>query len=222
MKYGKIIFYDKDYKMQEMKGHLFKRVFDSLLALTGLITSFPLWAVIAYAIYTEDGRPIFFLQKRVGKQGERFKAFKFRTMTNGQVHIDVDLLENDPRVTKVGRLLRALAIDELPQFINIIKGDMSFVGPKPLPFLIEDEEKSRYEYLDEVPGYDERIKVRPGLTGLAQIYAPKNISRRNKFRYDNLYVQKQSFFLDLRLIFQSFFVTFKGQWEKATSVGRRE
>lgn len=204
--------------MPGLKKYLPKRIFDSLLALTGLITSFPLWALVAYVIYIEDGRPIFFLQKRVGKRGERFRAIKFRTMTNGQVHIDVDLLDDDPRVTKVGRLLRALAIDELPQFINILKGDMSFVGPKPLPFVIEDEEKSKYEHVDDVPGYEERIKVRPGLTGLAQIYAPKNISRRNKFRYDNLYVKRQSFLLDLRLILSSFLVTFKGKWEDGERV----
>ena len=88
------------------------------------------------------------------------------------------------------------------------------VGPRPLPYIIEDEESSSYRTLDEVPGYDLRSHVRPGLTGLTQIYAPKNIDRRGKFRYDNLYVRKMSFCLDLKLLLLSFWVTFRGGWEK--------
>jgi len=135
-----------------------------------------------------------------------------RVPQKGEVRLDVDL-EEDPRVTKVGRFLRATAMDELPELINILKGDMSFVGPRALPYVIEDEENSRYKSIEEVPGYYLRSKVRPGLTGIAQIYAPKDIGRRCKFRYDNLYVRNISLWLDLKLIFLSLWVTFRGKWE---------
>jgi lipopolysaccharide/colanic/teichoic acid biosynthesis glycosyltransferase len=192
-----------------------KRIFDFLLSLCGLVISVPLWIIVVLAIYLEDGRPIFFLQERVGKDSKKFKAIKFRTMKQiNTPYPDIDLLEEDPRVTRTGRLLRMTAMDELPQLINIIKGDMSFVGPKALPYAIDDEEKNRYKYLDEIPGYETRIKVRPGLTGIAQIYVSKNASRRNKFRYDNIYVRKQNLWLDIRLILISFFITFRAKWER--------
>ena len=120
--------------------------------------------------------------------------------------------QNDPRVTRVGRLLRASAIDELPNLVNILKGDMSFVGPKPLPLKIEVP-GSPYADITQVPGYETRSRVRPGLTGIAQIYAPKDIDHEAKFKYDNLYVDKMSFRLDLKLILLSFWVTSRGKWE---------
>jgi lipopolysaccharide/colanic/teichoic acid biosynthesis glycosyltransferase len=120
-------------------------------------------------------------------------------------------LENDPRVTKVGKLLRATALDELPQLINILKGDMSFVGPRPVD---RSEGKPRYKDISEVPGYAMRSRVRPGLTGIAQLCSDKYISARSKFRYDNLYVRNMAFLLDLRIIFISFWITFNGNWEQ--------
>jgi len=104
-------------------------------------------------------------------------------------------------------------MDELPQLINIIKGDMSFVGPKPLPYIVEGPESGEYKCLDQVPGYAQRIKVLPGLTGLAQIYADKDSTRRNKFRYDNIYVRNRNIFLDIKLIALSIAITFKAGWE---------
>lgn len=199
-----------------------KRTFDSALALLGVIFSSPLWLAFSIATYLEDRGSVFFLQERVGKGGNFFKNIKFRTMKMPRAgkdpHKIVDL-ERDPRVTKVGRLLRATALDELPELINILKGNMSFVGPRPLPYRIEDEESSRYKTIEEVPGYQLRSQVRPGLTGLAQIYAPKNIDRRNKFRYDNLYVRKMSFWLDLKLLFLSSWVTLRGRWERRKDSG---
>ncbi|MFC1966401.1 sugar transferase [Chloroflexota bacterium] len=115
--------------------------------------------------------------------------------------------------TEWGEFLRATAPDELPDLINILKGEMGFVGPRPLPYRIEDEESSRYKALDEVPGYQLRSQVRPGLTGIAQVYALKNINHRNKFRYDNLYVKNMSFWSSQKLIFLSLGVTFRGRWE---------
>ena len=193
-----------------------KRPFDFSLALLGLVVSSPLWSVFSLAIYVEDGRPVLFPQERCGKGGKVFRAVKFRTMKlpkKGEAHRDVDL-EKDPRVTRVGKFLRATALDELPELINILEGDMSFVGPRPLPYRIEDEESSHYKTIDEVPGYELRSQVRPGLTGIAQIYAPKDIDRRSKFRYDNLYIRKMNFWLDLKLLFLSLWVTLRGRWER--------
>jgi lipopolysaccharide/colanic/teichoic acid biosynthesis glycosyltransferase len=105
-------------------------------------------------------------------------------------------------------------MDELPQLWNIFAGDMSFVGPRALrPGEIEAVGSGRLEALEDVPGYAERCRVRPGLTGIAQVYAPRDIARRNKFRYDRLYVTRQSFWLDVRLIAVSFWITFRGRWE---------
>ena len=193
-----------------------KRILDIALAVFGLIVFLPLYGIISLVIYISAGRPIFFFQERVGKDGKVFKLAKFRTMKLAdRPHTDVDLLEKDPRVTKFGWFLRSTAMDELPQLINILKGDMSFVGPKPLPYVIEDEDRARYKYIDEVPGYKIRSKALPGLTGIAQIYAPKTASRKDKFRYDSLYVKKQGFLLDIRLILISVFITLTGKWESA-------
>lgn len=200
--------------MLKLKEPFLKRPFDLVFSVLGLIVSFPLWLIISVAIYIEDAGPIYFIQQRDGKKGKPFQVIKFRTMKyckNGK-YLDIDL-EEDPRVTRVGKVLRANGLDELPQLINILKGEMSFVGPRALPLTIEDEEKSRYENIRKIPGYYLRSQARPGLTGLAQIYAPKDASRKEKFRYDNLYVRNMSFLLDLKLILRSLWITFKGKWE---------
>ena len=199
-----------------MRRSYLKRPFDLGLALAGLVVSSALWAVCSLAVYLEDGGPVFFVQERCGRGGKAFRALKFRTMRvpkDGEDRLDIDL-ECDPRVTKVGRLLRATALDELPELVNILKGDMSFVGPRPLPYLIEDEESLRYRTLSEVPGFELRTRVRPGLTGLAQVYAPKSADRRIKFRYDNVYVRSMNLSLDLRLILLSLWVAALGRWER--------
>lgn len=198
---------------------MLKRLFDIILSFLGLIISFPLWLLIGLLIMLEDGSPIFFLQERVGKDGKIFKAKKFRTMkhNSNKPHLDIDL-EHDPRKTLVGNILRATAMDELPQLLNILKGDMSFVGPRALPLWIDDErEGAKYGDLTEIPGFIERSRVRPGLTGLSQIYASKDASREEKFKYDIEYVRKMNFGLDIRLIFLSFWITLRGAWEKRTS-----
>jgi lipopolysaccharide/colanic/teichoic acid biosynthesis glycosyltransferase len=117
-------------------------------------------------------------------------------------------------VTKIGRILRATAMDELPQLWNIFKGDMSFVGPRALrPNEKEVHGNSDERAIEDVPGYRERHAVRPGLTGLTQVYLPGDTPRRKKFRYDLLYIRKRSFWLDLKLIVLSFWITFRGKWE---------
>jgi lipopolysaccharide/colanic/teichoic acid biosynthesis glycosyltransferase len=120
----------------------------------------------------------------------------------------------DARVTRIGRLMRATAMDELPQLVNIFRGDMSFVGPRALrPGEIDAIGDGRLVALEEIAGYAAGTAVQPGLTGIAQIYAPRDIARRQKFRYDLVYVRRRSFWLDLRLILLSFWISFRGTWE---------
>jgi lipopolysaccharide/colanic/teichoic acid biosynthesis glycosyltransferase len=175
-----------------------------------------LWLVLAALIKIEDGGPIFYSQERVGLGGRQFLTWKFRSMIpNAEAGVGaVQSAERDPRVTRIGRLMRATAMDELPQLWNIFRGDMSFVGPRALrPGEIEVNGSGVVERLEEVPGFDARCAVRPGLTGVAQIYAPRDVVRRHKFRYDRFYVRRQSLWLDARLILLSFWITFRGTWE---------
>jgi lipopolysaccharide/colanic/teichoic acid biosynthesis glycosyltransferase len=193
-----------------------KRLLDMALSGGGLIVSAPLWAVIATLIKFEDCGPVFFSQERVGRGGRRFQALKFRSMVvNAEAGTGpIQSGENDVRITRVGRLLRATAMDELPQLWNIFRGDMSFVGPRALrPGEIEVRGNGIVEKLEDVPGFADRCAVRPGLTGVAQIYAPRDVVRRRKFRYDRFYIRRQSFCFDLRLILVSFWITFRGRWE---------
>jgi lipopolysaccharide/colanic/teichoic acid biosynthesis glycosyltransferase len=195
-----------------------KRLFDIILSSTCIVGSLPLWLIFSSAILAEDRLPIFYLQERVGKRGKIFKAIKFRSMVkDAEKGIGpVQAAEDDPRIMKVGRILRATAMDELPQLINILKGDMSFVGPRALrPEEIEVRDRRFNEpvSLENIHGYQERHAVRPGLTGLAQVYLPTDAPRYQKFRYDFLYIRNQSLFLDLKLIFLSFLITFRGRWE---------
>jgi lipopolysaccharide/colanic/teichoic acid biosynthesis glycosyltransferase len=193
-----------------------KRLFDCGLAGIGLIVSAPLWVAIAAAIRLEDGGSIFFRQQRVGRGGGVFDALKFRSMVSNAEALTgpVQATENDPRVTRIGRLLRATAMDELPQLWNIFAGDMSFVGPRPLrPGEVEVRGDGQFVRLDEIPGYEARHSVRPGLTGLAQVYAPRDIDRARKFRLDRLYLKRAGFWFDLKLILVSFWITARGDWE---------
>jgi rhamnosyl/mannosyltransferase len=197
-------------------GMVAKRMLDITLSGVGLIASAPLWALIASVIKLEDGGPVFYRQQRSGRNGVTFDVHKFRSMIpDAEARVGaVQATEHDPRVTRIGRILRATAMDELPQLWNIFCGDMSFTGPRALrPGEIEVGGRGVEEKLEDVPGFAERASVRPGLTGLAQIYAPRDITRRWKFRYDLLYVRRQSFWLDVRLIVLSFWITFRGTWE---------
>jgi len=193
-----------------------KRFLDVSLSGVGLLLSSPLWALLAAAIKLEDSGPVFYGQERVGEGGRIFHAFKFRSMIpDAEARVGaLQASRHDPRVTRVGRLMRATAMDELPQLWNIFVGDMSFVGPRALrPGEIEARGDGSHEKLEDVPGFAERHSIRPGLTGVAQIFAPRDIARRNKFRYDRVYIRRRGFGLDLRLIALSFWITFRGRWE---------
>ncbi len=192
-----------------------KRVFDFLLALAGLLVSLPLWFIFGLAVWLGDRGEIFYFQERVGKDGKIFKSVKFRSMvskaeeTSGPIQSG----EHDRRVTKIGKLLRATAMDELPQLWNILKGQMSFVGPRALrPFEIDGPD-NQPKSIKEFAGFEQRCRIRPGLTGTAQILAPRDISRQEKFKYDIWYIGNQNLWLDVKIIILSFFITFKAKWE---------
>jgi lipopolysaccharide/colanic/teichoic acid biosynthesis glycosyltransferase len=167
------------------RGLFLKRPFDMALSGIGLLLSSPLWLIIAAAVKIEDGGAVFYGQPRVGRNGRPFRVLKFRSMVPDaeKSGIAIQAVEKDPRITRVGRLLRATAMDELPQLINIFKGDMSFVGPRAL----RPQEKEVHGHpdrraIEDIPGYAERHVVRPGLTGLTQIFLPGDTPRRRKFK----------------------------------------
>lgn len=205
---------------------MFKRPFDLLLSAIGLVFSIPLWLLIGGLIWIEDGKPIFFRQQRIGRNGKLFSVLKFRSMVKDPDKVEVQASKDDPRLTRVGRVLRKTALDELPQLWNIFIGDGSFVGPRAQPEkeIVRSGSTQRELYMREVPGYELRQLVRPGLTGIAQIYAPREVPHRHKFKYDLIYVKKvmnsagilgdiRMFFYDLSLIVQSFWITLRGSWE---------
>jgi lipopolysaccharide/colanic/teichoic acid biosynthesis glycosyltransferase len=196
-----------------------KRAFDIALALAGLLASSPAWLLIALAIKLQDGGPVLLAQERVGRGGRVFRAWKFRSMIpDAERHTGpVQATPDDPRITPVGRWLRARAFDELPQLWNILCGEMSFVGPRPLRPAERDTTSNGSMLLAAIPGYEERHQVRPGLTGLAQVYAARDATRPQKFALDCEYVRARSFALDLELIARSVWITCRGAWEAAES-----
>ena len=164
-----------------------------------------LWSLVPLSIWLEDRGPVFYVQERLGWQGRHFRMFKFRTMIQdaesltGQVWASKD----DFRLTRVGKVLRKLHLDELPQVINIIKGDMSLVGPRPeRPAIAE-------QFGREVPGFSKRLRVRPGIAGLAQVRSSYWTSPAYKLKYDNLYIKTMSPWLDLKLLFLAVWVAIK-------------
>jgi lipopolysaccharide/colanic/teichoic acid biosynthesis glycosyltransferase len=193
-----------------------RRVLEVGIALVALVVSLPLWLLIGALIRLEDRGPVFVRQSRVGRWGLPFPLIKFRTMRPAATSsVPQQATENDWRITRVGRVLRATALDEIPQLLNILRGDMSFVGPRALlPQEVEVDPRSRHRSITEVPNYTVRISVRPGLTGLAQVYAPRDISRHKKFKYDALYVRRQSLWLDARLFLLSVFISLTGRWPR--------
>lgn len=191
-----------------------KRPFDVLLASCMLSVSAPVWAAIGLAIKLEDGGPVFYRQERWGRDQRRFRVLKFRSMVASS---DRDFgvqqaAEKDRRVTRVGRVLRATGLDELPQLVNIFRGEMSFVGPRALSTDERDKHGLPIRYA-ETPGFATRHLVRPGLTGLATIYLPKDAPSDVKFSTDTDYVRRLSFWLDIRLVALSFWISFRGKWE---------
>jgi len=187
-----------------------KRCFDLVLGIVGLIGSTPVWTLLTFLIWFEDPGPILFVKNSVGKGGHNFHQFKFRTMVRGaEIHTGPVLSrEGDDRVLFVGKLLRKTALDELPQLINILKGEMSFVGPRPQRTVLV------HNYLLTMPEYAERHCILPGLSGLAQVAGDYYLTPRQKLRFDRLYIQNLSLGNDIKLLFLACLITFWLRWRK--------
>lgn len=176
-----------------------KRILDFLISLIALIILSPILLIVAILVRIKLGSPIIFKQKRPGKDEKIFTLYKFRSMSN-EKDKEGKLLEDSKRLTKFGRILRSTSLDELPELFNILKGDMSIVGPRPLavqylPYYTENERR--------------RHLVRPGLTGLAQVNGRNGLSWEERFRYDLEYIEHITILGDLKIILKTFFKVFK-------------
>lgn len=195
-----------------------KRFFDIVLSTLALITLFPLLFGVAIAIKIEDGGPVFFRQERVTIGGRKFMILKFRSMIvdaekDGKPH---PAGENDNRITKVGNFIRPTRIDELPQLINILLGDMSIVGPRPERCEFNDQ------YTKDVPEFRFRLKVKGGLTGYAQVYGKYNTTPLDKLKLDMIYIMNYSLLLDVQVIFETIKVLFQKESTEGFSEERRK
>ena len=184
-----------DYKYENKRSYVLKRALDIVFSLFILVVLSPVLLLIALLIKIEDGGPVFFKQARCTKDARVFDILKFRSMiVDAEKYGVTPCTDGDARITKVGRFIRKTRLDEMPQFINILKGDMSIVGPRP------ERVEHVQQYTKEVPEFAYRMKVLGGLTGYAQIYGKYNTSAYDKLRLDLLYIENQSFTLDLKLI----------------------
>lgn len=184
-----------------IEDRILKRLLDIVVSLVGLILTSPLWLIFAILIKLEDKGPVFFKQKRMTKNNREFEIIKFRTM---KVNVENrSATKNDDRITKVGKVLRKIRLDELPQILNILKGDMSVVGPR--PEMLENVNA----YTEEMPEFALRLRVKAGLTGYAQIYGKYNTSPKDKLILDLMYIENFNVFLDIKLILQTVMVFLK-------------
>jgi lipopolysaccharide/colanic/teichoic acid biosynthesis glycosyltransferase len=195
---------------QVRAGHEWKRLLDIALAGAGLVVAAPIFGLAALAVKLGDGGAVFYAQERVGRAQRLYRLRKFRSMIPDAEARTGPMLatQDDPRITRVGRLLRRTACDELPQLLSILVGDMSFVGPRSMRKVFSDR------FCAEVPGFAGRYAVKPGLTGLAQLFARYDTPAHQKLRFDLLYIRRASLALDVKLILASFLVTFLGRWDE--------
>ena len=198
------------------KTYKLKRPLDLLMIIAGLLFPllWPLWFIVIFIIplliWVEDRGPIFYSQNRIGKNKKVFKVIKFRTMipeaekASGAVWSTKD----DPRITRIGHLLRRTALDEIPQLLNILKGEMSFVGPR------AERPELHEKFSKEIPGFDKRLDVTPGLSGLAQINGSYDLDPREKLVFDIDYSKKMSLFFDIKIIIVSVFNSIPARWDQ--------
>ena len=190
----------------------FKRLFDVCASLLGLIIAAIPMLLVALLIKIDSKGPVIFKQKRLGLGAKEFYIYKFRSMIVDAEKSGVYSDNKDKRLTRVGKILRKTSVDELPQLINILKGDMSIVGPRPERRVIADE------YLKVIPEFDMRLKVRAGLTGYAQVYGRYNTTPYDKLKIDITYIENYSFWLDIKIMF----LTFKILFQKENTEGVEE
>lgn len=191
----------------------FKRAVDVVFSLTGLLIASPIMLFIAILIKAYDGGPVLYRQPRLTKDGRVFQVLKFRSMCVDSEKKGARLaMKNDSRITPVGKVLRNIHFDELPQIFNILKGDMSLVGPRP------ERPEIAADYKREIPEFDYRLKVKAGLTGFAQVYGKYNTTPYDKLKLDLTYIENYSFWLDMKLLF----LTFKILFQKENTEGVEE
>ena len=187
-----------------------KRLVDVIVSLLILVVGLPVWLLVAAAIKLETPGPVLYRQERVGRNGKMFRIFKFRSMKMNAEELSgpVWASRRDPRVTGVGRIIRRLHIDEVPQFINVLRGDMSLVGPRPERSFFVDR------LSEELPLYKRRLRVRPGITGWAQVkhkYDESIEDVKVKLKYDLFYIENMSWRMDLKILFNTFYVMISGK-----------
>ncbi|WP_025038873.1 exopolysaccharide biosynthesis polyprenyl glycosylphosphotransferase [Geobacillus sp. FW23] len=182
-----------------------KRCLDIIVSLLALPVAIPIIIIFAVIIKLETPGPAFFLQERVGLHGKYFKVIKLRSMrTNAEKNGAQWAAKNDPRVTRVGAFIRKTRIDELPQLFNVLKGDMSLIGPRP------ERPMFTAQFNEEIPGFIDRLQVKPGITGWAQVNGGYDITPREKLELDRYYINNMSFWLDLKIIFKTIKVCLTG------------
>jgi len=179
-----------------------KRLFDIFFSMFLLTLLIPFFIIVALAIKLDDGGKVFFLQDRLGQYGQVFQVFKFRTMIeNADNFLDQNEMPTRNRITRIGRILRRYSIDELPQILNIFRGDMSFIGPRPALVSHGD----RYTEFQK-----RRLEVSPGITGLAQVNGRNNLPWSERIKLDINYIDNRSFSMDLRILFKTLVIVLKG------------
>lgn len=181
-----------------------KRLFDVLVSLLVLVLFFPVWLTVALLIKATSPGPVLFLQERPGKDRKIFKVYKFRSMRMGSEKMvkGVEVMEDDDRVTAIGRFIRRTKIDEIPQCLNVLKGEMSLIGPRP------ERIASLEDYDEEI---SKRLNMRPGMTGLAQVSGNIYITLAERYRLDVYYVEHFSLWLDVRILFRTVGVVLLGE-----------
>lgn len=189
-------------KNNNMLYRIIKRLADIFLSVLGLIILSPLFLIVSIAISVEDGGPVFYRQERLTIAGKHFNVLKFRSMKQNVGDIHESAIHDDERITKVGRFIRKFRIDEIPQLINVIAGDMSLVGPR--PEMVENVEK----YTQEIPEFAYRQRMKAGITGMAQVYGKYNTPARDKLIYDLMYIENYSIWLDIKILLRTVLVLF--------------
>ena len=185
---------------------IYKRMLDILASIIGLIVGIPLIAIFGLIVKMEDRGPIFYKQERLGKNLKVFYIYKIRSM-----RVDAEKIggaqwaqKDDPRITKTGKFIRKTRIDEIPQLFNILKGDMSLIGPRP------ERPELTYKFEKEIPGFIKRLKVKPGLTGLAQVNGGYEITPNEKLKWDLIYIKNRNIIMDIKIILKTVRVIFTG------------
>ena len=184
---------------------VYQRVLDIVLSVIGLLIGIPLMVIFGILIKVEDNGPITYKQERLGKGGKKFYIYKLRSMRTDAEKFGAQWAEkDDPRITKVGKFIRKTRIDEIPQLFNILKGDMSIIGPRP------ERPSFTEEFNQEIPGFINRLAVKPGLTGWAQVNGGYEITPREKLIEDIYYIENRSVLLDLKILFKTIKVVLTG------------